>query len=240
MKKLNLLLIAFIVLAGTACKKDKTTDEPTPAEKICLVSNSLDSDSNSFVYTFDNQNRIIKNGAYNGTDSTITIYTYTGNKVVMASGVVEQTYFLNSFGFADSVYYLIDGYVDLLIVLTHDAQGLVTSQKVTGTVPQGEVNQIGTFEYLNGDVVKQTTNDGTNTSVTTLEYYLDKPNKSKRFEEATQFYNASTHMLKKVSSDDGSFTSYTYEYDSEGKVTKETSVDETNTISFQYFTWSCK
>ncbi|OYU96438.1 MAG: hypothetical protein CFE21_08570 [Bacteroidetes bacterium B1(2017)] len=240
MKKLNLLLIAFVILAGTACKKDKTTDEPTPAEKICLVTSTTDSDSNTFIYTFDSQNRIIKNGAYNGPDSTITIYTYTGNKVVMASGIVEQTYFLNSYGFADSVYYIVDGYVDLLIVLTHNSEGLVTSQKVTGTVPQGEVNQIGTFEYLNGDLVKQTNNDGTTTSTVTLEYYLDKPNKSKRFEEATQFYNSSAHMLKKMTGDDGSFTSYTYEYDSEGKVTKETSVDETNTVSYQNFSWSCK
>ena len=80
------------------------------------------------------------------------------------------------------------------------------------------------------------------TTTNTLEYYLDKVDLSKKTFEAVFFFNRSQNLVKKETNSDGSTSSYTYDFDSAGKVTKTTKVT-TGANAGTYvteFTWSCK
>lgn len=97
-----------------------------------------------------------------------------------------------------------------------------------------------TYEYVNGNRVKETQDDGTDVSVITYEYYADKVNHAAKSEEAQEFMNANKNLVKKATYDDGSFDTYTYEFDADGKATKQIATNSATGVSSNQYTWTCK
>jgi hypothetical protein len=74
-----------------------------------------------------------------------------------------------------------------------------------------------------------------------MEYYLDKSNKAKAFEEKGNFMNSNANMIKKSTSPDGTiYTNYSYEFDAEGNVSKMKMVDEQSAETWSSYVWNCK
>ncbi len=249
MKKQNLLfvLLAFIFVA--ACKKEETPEDPiiTPAEVGCYLKNMTNSDGNVVNYYYDALNRISKTVTYSPTlaDSIITDYMY-GDKMVTTkqNGVVEiiQKNFLNANGFADSAVLSIGSFGDLIMVRKFNTSNQVMEMKMAGVVGGTEYDQEVYMEYTNGNMTKQTTLDNVKSlsTVSTMEFYMDKPNKAKKFEERSNFINSNANLIKKTTTDGGTFTNYTYELDSDGKMTKIIMVNEQNVQTWNSYVWNCK
>jgi hypothetical protein len=101
MKKITLILLGFTLLAGTACKKDKDNDSPTPSAKDCMLSKEQGSDGTYSNYTYNAQNRLTASNSFDPADTSTTnlTYTYTGSQVLVSDGgLTNQTYYLNSKG----------------------------------------------------------------------------------------------------------------------------------------------
>jgi hypothetical protein len=249
MKKQNLLfvLLAFIFVA--ACKKEETPEDPiiTPAEVSCYLTSMATNAGNVTNYYYDAQNRIYKTATFASgqTDSIITNYTY-GDKVVITrtSGTIEivQTNFLNANGFADSAVMAFGSFGELFLVRKFNSSNQVTEIKLYGEIGGSEYDQEVYMEYTNGNMSKQTAIDNVKSlsTVSTMEYYLDKPNKAKKFEERSNFINSNANLIKKTTTDGGTFTNYTYELDSEGKMTKMMMVNEQNVETWSSYVWKCK
>ncbi|OYU96440.1 MAG: hypothetical protein CFE21_08580 [Bacteroidetes bacterium B1(2017)] len=248
MKKLNLMLIAFTLLAGTACKKDKTDDSTpsTPSTSTCLITKDVSDDGSHSEFTYNSSNQLTAYSSFTAADTSTNnlTYTYAGNKVTVTTVggdlPITQTHYLNSKGFADSTIISFAGLFNLTMLYTYNAAGELTEQAVSGDFMGSPIEQSITYEYTAGNKTKETTDDGTNTTVTTYEYYTDKANAGAKSEQALSFTPASKNMLKKTTNDDGTYTDVSYEFDADGKPIKSTEIDNTSTIVKHTFTWSCK
>ncbi len=244
MKKITLILLGFTLLAGTACKKDKdNSNSPTPSAKVCMLSKDQGSDGSYSNYTYNAQNRLTTSNSFDATDTSNTnlTYTYTGSQVLVSDGgLTNETYYLNSKGFGDSALLSIAGIAEFRSVNKFNLNGEVIESFFSGEVFGTTFEITTTFEYINGNRVKETQDDGTDVSVTTYEYYTDKVNYAAKSEEAQEFVNANKNLVKKATYDGGSFDSYTYEYDADGKVIKQITTNTDLEVSSNVFTWTCK
>ncbi|MCF8426690.1 MAG: hypothetical protein K9H61_03150 [Bacteroidia bacterium] len=242
MKKLSYFLIALLIVGASACKKEETkTTNTTTGTPTCLIQSQLDGDGNLTSYTFDGSKRISMSKSVGASDSIITVFTYIGNTVeIEADNGSFTTFYLNAKGFADSAHTELDGLYSIRILLTYNANGEVIKQDVIGEVFGSPITQTSTFEYLNGNVVKQIDDDGSSTDETILEYYTDKTDYAKTFNEKTNFTNASKNLLKKIINSDGSYYEYTYTFDSNGKVLTTSEFDSsTSETGVTTNTWLC-
>jgi hypothetical protein len=243
MKKITLILLGFTLLAGTACKKDKDNDSPTPSAKICMLSKEQGSDGSYSNYTYNAQNRLTASNSFDPADTSTTnlTYTYTGSQVLVSDGgLTNQTYYLNSKGYGDSALLSIAGIAEFRSVNKFNSNGEVIESFFSGEVFGTTFEIKTTYEYVNGNRVKETQDDGTDVSVITYEYYADKVNHAAKSEEAQEFMNANKNLVKKATYDDGSFDTYTYEFDADGKATKQIATNSATGVSSNQYTWTCK
>lgn len=237
MKKLT--LFALLVLALGACKKDKNEDpQPTPTQ-VCLV-DSINSEGMIQKHYYDAQNRLVKVFIVEGTDTTIQNVEYNGNvAVIKVEGQdAEQVVYLNSKGFMDSLVYEIPlGSIHAKV--TYNSNGQTTQLKVTGEVFGTEIDQTTTYEWANGDIVKETTVDDGETTFVTHTYDASKSNSLAVHEKRTAFLPSSAHLkTKSVYSDDTEIT-YAYLLDTNNKVIKKSTTDADGTAD-EFYTWLCK
>lgn len=251
MKKQSLFLMIAAFLFVAACKKKETdsTDTPTPAAVSCYLSNMTQSNGNFTRYYYDAQNRINKTATFieSQPDTLFTNYVYAGNKVTATAnnGVFDiiQTYYLNANGFADSVIVSFGSFGDYRMNYTYNSSNQATGIVMVGQIATTEIDQEISMEYTNGNRTKQTVIDNVESTTTTtlMEYYLDKPNKAKAFEEKGNFMNSNSHMIKKSSAQDGAvFTNYTYENDAEGNVSKMKMINEQSAETWSSYVWNCR
>jgi YD repeat-containing protein len=244
MKKITILFLSTLVLSFTSCKKDETTtnnnNNNNTGTPTCRVKTELTDDGTLSTYYYDAQGRVTKYTENDGTDSTETIYTYTGNVVSMndGSGSVQMAY-LNAAGLADSMVYKMPPLVEVTNRVKYNSAGLPVEYVASGTVFGTEIQQVITMEYVNGNISKMTANDGTNETITNYTYFLDKANKLQSFTKASQFMYDNTHMVKSMISDDNTSFNYTYEFDTDGKVTKTTETDEKAATTVTIYSWLC-
>jgi hypothetical protein len=241
-----MILLGFTLLAGTACKKDKdsTPGVGTPT-KVCLITKDASSDGSYTNYVYNASNKITSSLAFNSNDTTeiLSTYTYLGNKVTFTNNSqLSQTvvYYLNANGLADSAIATLAGLGEVNIINKYNSVGEPIETLITGEIFGTSIEQITTNQYSNGNKVKETTNDGSDVSITNYEFYLDKVNLSAKSEEAQEFNKANKNLMKKATYDDGSFDSYTYEFDADGKVTKTTTTNSDTGASSSQITWTCK
>jgi hypothetical protein len=251
MKNYHLLLSVALLLTVASCKKKESdpTDNPTPAALTCYLTQMTQSNGNFTRYYFDAENRINKTATYleSQGDTLFTDYVYSGKTMTATSnnGLFDiiQTYYLNANGFTDSAITTFGSFGDYKINYTYNSANQAISLVMYGNIATTEIDQEVSMEYTNGNRTKQTAIDNvaSTTTITNFEYYLDKPNKAKAFEEKGNYMNANTNMLKKSSTPDGlTFTNYTYDFDTEGNVSQMKMMDNQNVETWNKYIWNCK
>lgn len=243
------MIAAFLFVAACKKKESDTTDNPTPAVVSCYLNNMTQSNGNYTRYYYDAQNRISKTATFISSqpDTLFTNYVYAGKTVTATSnnGLFDiiQTYYLNSHGFADSVVVSFGSFGDYKMKYTYNSSNQATGIAMVGTIATTEIDQEISMEYANGNRTKQIVIDNVESTTTTtlMEYYLDKSNKAKAFEEKGNFMNSNANMIKKSTSPDGTiYTNYSYEFDAEGNVSKMKMVDEQSAETWSSYVWNCK
>jgi hypothetical protein len=256
MKKTLLILVAATwSLLPTSCKKDSTNTTDNGgggnAAQTCLVTVL---DDGSIVY--DAQNRItsLKSEGQSAT------YTYSGNKAIVAiigdSMTINAEYTLNTSNYPTSGKF-VTSYMGIPITInftyTYDSEGHCTKSKQSLAFFGQEMNSIVDYEYTNGNLTKETAYDEASPEekdVTTYTYFTDKSDSralsmSKTYVIDVQGKGSKNLIKQSVTLDtEGNETvvNYTYEYDSTGKVTKETQKDEDSgeEVSLTTYGYTCK
>jgi hypothetical protein len=230
----------FAVLFTSSCKKNKTIDSPTPAGKACkIASATLTSASSSVTYTlkYDDSDRILS-VAYNGSDAYTKHFSYSGKLIFVYTDAAvnssTDTITLNSEGSISNIKETVPNAV-YNYVYTYDANGvLIKSSTQQDNYPPVTLN----YMFNNGDLLYTSGSDG---SKDTLSYYNDKPavvGDPDQFQQLSYFgayYYKNKHLKKSEDSDPYHFT-YSYSFDSDGKITSVISNygTTTDTLSFNY------
>ncbi|MES2731348.1 MAG: hypothetical protein V4714_06355 [Bacteroidota bacterium] len=201
-----------------SCKKDKET---TPAVPDCLLTKE-DNGNDPSVFIYDAKSNIVKvtddigfesfTLEYDSNNHLVKILSY--NTITLKRTIVIE---YNSQGFWSKV-------------TTTDTGS--SSSKVTTAEYDSNGNRIKIlapdntfeFEYAGGNLIKRTRkpNSGS-TQIYTYEYYTDKENKLKDFEELLSigYEGTPSKYLLKTETYLGTNTNYTYELNAKGFPTKK-------------------
>lgn len=217
------IISVMFILFASGCKKDNTTNSPTPPVKACKITSATrKSGSSSVTYTlsYDDSGRV-STVAYNGSDAYTKHFSYDGKKIYVytEAGVNSSTdtIMLNSAGSITNIKETVPNAV-YNSVYTYDANGvLIHSSTQQDSYPPVTLD----YTFNNGDLLYLAGSDG---SKDTLSFYSDKPvviGEPEQFHQLSYFgacYYKNKHLQKTLDSDPYHFT-FSYNFDSDGKIT---------------------
>jgi hypothetical protein len=243
MKRAYILFLLIILLANS-CKKDPNDKLVIPViippvEK-CFY---LESESGLLKTTFLlNQDQSIKEiRKTNSRGDEIITFTKIKNFTEVKSnknGYLYQ-YFLNKKGYADSIWITYIGLVDLKEYHTFNKDGYLIKSNLLGTIVNVPFEEISTFTYLDGNLIKKSVENDGEMSEETYEYYTDSTNYFIANQDAETFVPASKNLIKKINFPDDKFVVFTYEKDTIGIVTQY-SINESEETKLTTYKFSCK
>ncbi len=217
-----ILASAFAAILTPGCKKNKTDLQKTVGNACKIVSAIRTSASSSVTYTltYDDSGRISRLN-YNGTDAYTKHFSYAGKLIYVNTdaGVNSSTdtIALNNAGFISNIKETVPNAV-YNSGYTYDANGILTkSTSQQDSYPAVTLN----YTFSNGDLLYTSASDG---SKDTSSYYSDKPatigdpEQFYQFSSFGAYYSKNKHLKKGLDSDPYHFT-YSYTFDSDGKIT---------------------
>ncbi|MDP3927413.1 MAG: hypothetical protein Q8R57_00165 [Bacteroidota bacterium] len=244
MKK-SFYLIAFSLILFAACKKDN----PTPvdnnnnnggAQLTCRYDTVYSSQQGTEIYAYDDKDRIAKITRILNGKETISLYTYTGNKVLMQNEDQTVHYILNNNGFADTVLMDIKGLGYIQVFNTYNSQNqivkIIQDMEIGGNEVYLEMEQT----YLNGNNNTSKILFEGDELILVNEYHLDKENVFKEMEYKTQFIPSNKNLMKASYMDGDLNQSFTYQFDAQNKVISRKIIGPDTQENSETFVWKCK
>ncbi len=242
-KQIMLLMAATAATYFTSCKKDSDSTTPNVTTPTCNITSTLENDTTfaAFIY---NSNGTINQVVNKEPSSDTAIYSisYETNLITISiSGIPFRTYFLNSKGNADSIVTDIQGFFTMITTNTYDNDGYLKTQNESVTFLGSTTVTSRNYTYTNGNLTTMTESDGTTNTVFTYDYYTDKTNNISKVNLDNMFVGNSNKNLVKTEFTDGDITTnYTYNFDSNGNVTKQIATGIDGEVSQTNFNWTCK
>jgi hypothetical protein len=230
MKKLFLMAV-LITAVLASCKKDST---PQP---ICRIITITPSGGGTLLYNLSyNSDGKLSTSSYG---SNTTTFSYVGNTIIETTtngGAFgsKKTVTLNANGLASNVKTEnnVAGTVWDNTVYEYSGTELIKS---TNTNSAGDPAGISTFTWSGGNMVSITS--GSSTSA--ISYYTDKPSQTGDYLSVLQLlFGFDLYRVKnaiKSSVSGSSTTSYSYTFDTDGKITSvSVTGNSTTTLTYQY------
>ncbi len=113
MKKLLLFILPLAAIAFNSCSKggDNNGSNPTNYDKFILRVTASGDDNGSITYSYDSQNRLVKETRTAGGNQSEITYSYSDNQVICVEKPrnVKTTYILNGDGYVISSTYEASG-----------------------------------------------------------------------------------------------------------------------------------
>jgi hypothetical protein len=173
-----------------------------------------------------------------GMTNYTTTYTYLGITINVI-GDISQTeikdigiYSLNSQGYVSNITGT-NGNSNYVIIYEYDKSGYCTKE----TYSSDNIIEITTYTYANGNMTSTTLMSGTMSNTTTYEYYTDKDNTLDYAHRGIIFMGKSNKNLIKKATIGNSIITYTYDYDQDNYVTKQTRTASDGSIQWESYTY---
>jgi hypothetical protein len=230
--RLTTMTSLLVILAFTACKKDKD-EKKKPTCRIITITPSPS--GNSFNISYNSEGKI----STMSTGNDITTFAYSGNTIIgttTTSGTFssKKIITLNSNGLATNVKteFNTSGTNWSNDVYEYSGTELI---KATNTSSGGGSPSISTVTWSNGNLVSISSGS----SVSTIDYFTDKPAQTGDYLDIAQLVGGfqiyrTKNAIKSLFSG-STITSFNYNFDADGKITSLTASGGTNiTYSYQH------
>lgn len=249
-------LLLMGITAITSCKKDND-DAVNPSKQACTLDHKTTS-ADSIQSTYDSENRVIKQQQFNNTggSQSYTLYTYSSSKIVEKNYNISGTltsqidYYLNANNNAQYSVYTTDGsnYTNADTTwYTYDSgrhnTRRVTKHTTVVVVPFSTYDTTW-YTYTGENLTKKEvkTNIG---SVETTVYSYGSDNAFSEFlapesSIARNLYGDYSDKLPTSKTEGSTTTSYVYEFNSEGYVTRKKEVEAGITQRDDRYYYNCK
>jgi hypothetical protein len=226
---------------------------------ICIITYSCSKESNTIItqsIPFTPNNNIYNLETYE--DSVLTIYTYSaiwrlttiqkiknevliekntynysGNTVTVTSNIRNTfyKYYLNKNGYADSLKITEPGLLSITEKYLYNNLGMMIRKNINALINNVPYSEYTDYIYQNGNLIKSEQMVDNDKYTIQYEYYTDSINVMAGTMEANTFIPQSKNLIKKETTSDDTFKSFTYTIDDDGNwVTSVTNeLDEVNT-----------
>lgn len=212
MKNINLLLLLTLLISVAGCKKDDDDKDNTPGGLAKVKTYTLATTNGTpvtYTYTYNSDGKLaseltdVNSGVY---------YSYSGNKITTTdlNGDTLFVYTTNS-----------DGY----IVIGVDPANTYTYEYNADWNMTNNNGNMATW----GDGNRLTANNGVNVYT----YYTDKTNTVGNENKGQKYFGVdSKNLVHTLTFSNFSTTTYTYEFDTQNRVTKRLSSNTTETYTY--------
>lgn len=235
----NSLLIAAAILFLFSCKKETIeTPMPTPVS-ICMIDSTY-ADGIAQKIIYDKNFRFKRGIVYTGADTLIQNAVYEGSKVTLTyeNQPGSQTVFLNKNGYCDSLIVNL-GVGIIYLEYKYDALKQPIERVAYGNVGGTEIDEVTSFEWLNGNLIKETTESASGISITSHAFDLSQKNTLQTYESSLSFVPSSKNLVTKTAiNGDSKIILYNYFFDSEYRVNKLQMVVN-GEVSETTYHWTC-
>lgn len=232
----NSLFILIIIAFISSCSKDdnsiKTEGIPfVPSKNLYVIETT--EDSLRTVYSFSNFWKILEIQTYEN-EVPFEKNTFVTNGLIITKTSSKNNYvykfYLNKKGYADSLNISKVGYLNLMEKYTYDNLGFVIKKLVVGQIINVPYYEETNYIYQNSNLIKSEQKNDNGIYTTEFEYYTDSTNIMAGTMEATTFLPQSKNLIRKETSSDDTFKSYTYNVDDDGNwvTTVTNELDEVN------------
>ena len=219
-------LLLLLLTTTTACNKKTENNTSALTGKMKTTTQVSGSTTQTFTFIYDDQGRI---STLENTVDGKEVFTYT------TAQVTQWHYNLGATTPSDTTIY----YLDAAGLATHTSKGdtyqFNTDRRMTYET-MGTDTSI--YTYTNGNFTTRQYHSGSTSGVATYTHLADKL--ETRNNNGFDFLGKHNTNLINVETDTqsgGTFTTnYTYEYDSNGKITKETTTGASNQVlTYTYY-----
>lgn len=244
MKSSNIFILLFVLSIIVSCKKDSddVLVKPIISPPIIKCFYSQVEQGNLIIKFILNKDQTIKEiQKTNSTSNEIITYTKLNNFIEVKSNLNGYIYkhYINKNGFADSVWITYNGLVDLKAYHKFNLEGLIAKKTLIGTIVNVPFEEITTFSYDKGNLIKRTTENEGDIYEENFEYYSDSINYFIANEEAENLIPANRNLIKRVILPEDKFISYTYSKDTSG-IVYQTATNEAEEVKLYTYTFNCK
>jgi hypothetical protein len=237
------MLIALSVCIIAGCKKSSSGTRAPEAKncKISMATHRSGSLFSTYTLTYDDSDRVLTM-TYNGSDTYTRHFSYMNNIIFIFTDVGASSY-------TDTVTLNSNGFIDNRIEkIQNDVYQYVYSYGSSKIEETSLLNNslaiIYGYSFYNGDLIRNASSAMAPGTADTSTYYTDKPlvtGDPAQFEQYTSFgsyFYKDKHLLKSRDSS-SSHINYTYQFDSDGKITSYISRTTSNADTVSY-TYSCR
>ncbi|MCB0508723.1 MAG: hypothetical protein KDD21_10535 [Bacteroidetes bacterium] len=242
MRKSTFILSLFIsivcALIISSCKKDKTPE----CRILSVITNSTFSNDTTY-FSYDSQGRVIAAVSNSGSNITYSYFGNSANRITTSSGFSyrDSLVFENGNLLKEVYSYSNTGVLDGKVSYSYNASWDLIQYTDQSFSPASL--SIQNLNYSNGNPISVTEGG---TTIGTIDYYTDKSSAKGDYLDFFQFSNfgygrylKSKNLIKSQTLTSSGITyNYTYEFDSNGNVSKLTINDGTNTSSY-IITYAC-
>jgi hypothetical protein len=160
-------------------------------------------------------------------------YTYSGNTVSVSSNIKNTfyKYYLNKNGYADSLKISEPGLLSITEKYLYNNLGMMIRKNINALINNVPYSEYTDYIYQNGNLIKSEQMVDNDKYTIQYEYYTDSINVMAGTMEANTFIPQSKNLIKKETTSDDTFKSFSYTIDDDGNwVTSVTNeLDEVNT-----------
>ncbi len=244
MKNYKILIILFVLINNISCKRDENEVlvKPIipPIINKCFYS-ELEQGNLKTNFVFNKDQTIKEIQKVNSRTNEIITYTKVNNYIEVKSNLNGYIYkhYINKSGYADSVWVTYLGIVNLKAYHKFNSDGFVIKKTLTGTIANVPFEEITTYVYDKGNLLKKTTEYEEDINEENYEYYSDSVNYFLANQEAENLIPASRNLIKKVILPEDKFIIYTYTKDTNG-VVYQTSINEAEETKLYTYKFNCK
>jgi hypothetical protein len=238
-----LMVMGVFLTLTSSCKKSDDSNNPTPtlSKKVQTIQYS-NGNTETFEYNSDGKlSKDTETGPVTNNDYTDT-YTYSGNIITETSTSLNAgtthtlAITLNSQGYISNIteVYANQNYVE---TFEYDNSGYLTKETET---PEGNDIYTYTYTYTNGNRISETVaKNSSNVQTVYYEYYLDKENALSAEKLVGECYSGKSdkNLIKRITYSSSEIESYTYEYDQDNYVTKQTTTAVDGTTSWKTYSY---
>jgi len=236
LKWIVILPLIFVILFS--CKKDKNNYTTAPVmsyPKINTETYVYGGNSSTETYSYNSNGRIF---LLTQSDGSFIKYEYSNNKLIMehyqSGGSLLYTAFnkINSLGLVVS-----DSMSSSYSKYEYDVNGYLIKEL---NYNNGILTDSSIYTIFNGNTISVTRNNLTTTYLYTVEYFTDKSNTIGNENKGIGFWGKqSTNLVKSVAysivgQGQLSLEEYTYEFDINGRVSRQTITGDPGYTTFTY------
>jgi hypothetical protein len=239
---LVILWLLFFILLACDKKNEQLNNQNADA---CVINTEIENDSIIRTYYYDSLNRISKYSEIVSSDTNWIAYRYYPPNFVRVTSksslLPTKGFNINSIGLADTTSNLMGDLINVNVNYRYNLKMQIIEKRVSGKAFLNNIDQLEEYKYDGNNRIQSIFYDmGKIVDTITYEYDLTKVDNLASLGSKKDFVKFNENVVVKENWSHGDNYTYSYNYDSNNKIIKKTTLKNNLINKTLTYSWQCK